>query len=43
MFLYLKMNRQFPFSIYLFKVVMETPEQCEICSNLTMKIPERCH
>ena len=32
------------FGIYLFTVTMETPKTiCEICSNLTIKTPERRH
>ena len=31
----------FPADIYRSKTTMETPEQCEICSRLTIKIPEQ--
>ena len=42
--LYKAVKRCFPADIYLFKVTMETPEQCvNICSKLTIKTPERRH
>ena len=37
----LKTKKNLPAGIYFFKVNNGT--MCEICSNLTMKIPERRH
>ena len=38
-----KATSQFPANIYLFKVSnRNTRKRCEICSKLTIKMPERC-
>ena len=35
---------KFPANIYLLKVKNKSSrKKCEICSNLTMETPEKCH
>ena len=35
------MNATYPVSIYLFKIKNKnTPKRCEICSKITIKVPE---